>query len=259
MLSVAQRIGPLAGCLFLLLSGSVHAAQFSIPPAQIDPGKIYYGQAAGFDKAGEVNFQEAIVATPEYETMRKEKVDYGSGRYWVLQSQASDRVVHAVSDFADATDFDLIAAVGYLGKLTPPISAENVTAQVIGQMLGRKAKVPAPTEQTKPAETNVAAADSAGTAAAPVATESAADRRKREAEEKAARKAAEKAEREAKKAAKKAEADRKKEEARKAKEAARAEKERKKQEAEQAKQTPKTEESPVAAPAESAAAPPASS
>ncbi|HOS03504.1 MAG TPA: hypothetical protein PKZ01_10515 [Candidatus Hydrogenedentes bacterium] len=114
------------------------AAQFSVPPAQVDSSKVYWGNVAGFDKPGEVRFDEIVRAAPEYLDMKKKKVEQGSGKYWLLLSQASDRAIRAISDAAQEMEYDFIAAKGYLASLQPPIEADDVTARVIEKLQDKK-------------------------------------------------------------------------------------------------------------------------
>lgn len=122
--------------LLVLLSGVTGAAAvaYSIPSEQRDPKKIFWGQPADFDKPGEVDYEQVIRATPEYREIRDKKVEKGTGKYWILLSKASDRAVQAIAGFGADTEFDLIAAEGYLGSLKPAIPAENVTKMIIKSM-----------------------------------------------------------------------------------------------------------------------------
>jgi len=122
--------------LLLLLTGLSGAAAvaFSIPAEQREPQKIFWGEASSFDKPGEVDYQEVIKATPEYQEIKGKKVQKGTGKYWILLSKASDRAVQAIAGFGEDTEFDLIAAQGYLGSLTPAIPVENITSLIIKSM-----------------------------------------------------------------------------------------------------------------------------
>ncbi len=110
------------------------AEMHSIPPDQLDPQKIYWGVASGFEKPAEVQYDEIIKATPEYKELKRKRVERGTGKYWILMGQASDRAVKAISQVGQETEYDLIAAAGYLGSLKPPIHADDITQLVIETM-----------------------------------------------------------------------------------------------------------------------------
>jgi len=49
-------------------------------------------------------------------------------------SQASDRVVKALTHLGEETDYDLICSSGYLKKLDPPITADDLTEKTVEVM-----------------------------------------------------------------------------------------------------------------------------
>jgi len=112
----------------------------SIPEDQIDPQKLYWGAATGFEKAGEVDYDAVVKATPEYKELKKKKIERGTGKYWILMSQASDRTTRAISQVGQNTDYDLIAAQGYLGGLEPAIAAEDITDLILKELEGPSTK-----------------------------------------------------------------------------------------------------------------------
>lgn len=113
---------------------------YKIPAEKVDAQKVYFGSASSFCKPGNVDYEAIIKATPEYDEVRKKRVEVGTGKYWILLSQASDRAVRAISEVGQETGHDLIAANGYLGSLDPPIPAEDVTQLVLVKMTGRESK-----------------------------------------------------------------------------------------------------------------------
>lgn len=132
MLTCHSFIVGISGIVAIVV-GSIAGAH-SIPASQLDEQKIYFGTASNFETPAEINYEEVVKATPEYEKIRKEKIDHGSAKYWILISQASDRAVQAISSVGKNTDYDLIASKGYLNELDPPIAAEDITAQVLAQL-----------------------------------------------------------------------------------------------------------------------------
>lgn len=121
------------GFLVASLTGAV-AVAYSIPPDQLNAQKVFWGEPTKFEKPGEIDYQEIIKATPEFKELKEKKVEKGTGKYWILLSKASDRAVQAISSFGKDTEFDLIAAEGYLESLSPAIPSENVTKMVIKTM-----------------------------------------------------------------------------------------------------------------------------
>jgi hypothetical protein len=113
---------------------AAQAEASSIPGDQQDKKKIFWGTADSFSKPGRIDFQETIRATPEYKEIIEDKVERGSGKYWILMSQASDRVVKAVAHLGEESDYDLICAEGYLKGLNPPVDADDLTEKVIEVM-----------------------------------------------------------------------------------------------------------------------------
>jgi len=112
-------------------------AAYAIPAEKLDVQKVYYGTASGFTNPGKVNYEAIIKATPEYDEVKKKKVEVGTGKYWILLSQASDRAVRAITEVGQETGYDLITASGYLGSLDPPIPADDVTELVLAKLTGK--------------------------------------------------------------------------------------------------------------------------
>ena len=123
-------VGGIALCVVF---GGV-ALAYSIPAEQLNAQKIYWGLASDFEKPGEVRYQEVIKATPEYKELKKKKVKRGTGKYWILLSQASDRAVRSIAKVGEDTEYDLIASHGYLGSLDPAIPADDITDHVVKAM-----------------------------------------------------------------------------------------------------------------------------
>ncbi len=109
-----------------------------IPKDQLDPKKVYWGSSASFEKAGEIDYERAIKSTRQYAEIKKKKIQRGTGKYWILLSQASDQVVRAISQVGQQTDCDLITSRGYLSSLNPPKTAEDVTQMVLANLPGGK-------------------------------------------------------------------------------------------------------------------------
>ncbi len=129
---LGKRMG-LAAAILLLLPAIVVVGE-SIPKDQIDASQIYFGSPTSFEKAAEVDIETVIAATPEYKEITKNKISRGTGKYWILQGQATNRALKAIADTAAKTDYDLIAEKGYLKKLKPPIGCTDITELVVSKL-----------------------------------------------------------------------------------------------------------------------------
>jgi hypothetical protein len=109
---------------------SLAAAALSIEKP--DKQKIFYGSAAAFEKAGEVDFKAVVKATPEYLSIKKKKIEVGSAKYWILVTEASNRALKIIREEGKKTKFDLIVAKGYLGPLK--IKVEDITPLVLKKL-----------------------------------------------------------------------------------------------------------------------------
>lgn len=125
------------------------AGRITIPPNTIDPQVVYWGANHGeFERIGEVDFTEAVRATPESEDARKKKVGSGSAEYWILMNSASERVLRAVLAVARSEKYDLVARAGGLKALGQNVNADDITKQVIEHQasvpIARAVFMPAP-------------------------------------------------------------------------------------------------------------------
>jgi len=136
-----QKITPSALAIaVMLIAGSAMGATaaFTIPADKVDAQKVYFGAPAGFNKAAEVNYEDVVRATPEFKELKS--VERGTGKYWILLSQASDHATRVIAQLGEEMDFDLITAKDYLGKVNPAIPAVDITEKVIDKMVDKPAK-----------------------------------------------------------------------------------------------------------------------
>lgn len=117
---------------------AIAAQAYSIPPEKIDEKQIYWGQWDSFEKPSEIKYEDVVQSTPEYTELKKKKVARGTGKYWILMSQSSDRTVRAIGSVAPEQGFDLVAADGYLEGLEIP--AEDITKTVVEEVQGKRQK-----------------------------------------------------------------------------------------------------------------------
>jgi hypothetical protein len=116
----------------LLLAGLLGA--YSIPEDQLDVQKVFWGDPSSFETPSAVDYEAVIRATAEYKQIKKDNIQRNTGKYWILMSRASDRAVNAISQTAEETEYDLVAAKGYLAGLKPAVAATDITKQVIETM-----------------------------------------------------------------------------------------------------------------------------
>jgi len=121
---------------------------YSIPVDQCDSKKVFWGSVSGFEKAGEVDYDSVLRSTPELKQLKRDKIERGTGKYWILMSQASDRSTRAIADVGQGTEYDLIAMQGYLASLSPAIPADDITKLVMDRLEGT-AKALAKTKKSK--------------------------------------------------------------------------------------------------------------
>lgn len=122
------------GVALWMALGSVVAETYSIPSDKVDVKKVYWGSAASFEKPACVDYERVVRATPEYESIRKNKVETGTAKYWILMSQASDHAIRLINEVGKETDYDFIAASAFMASLDPPIEADDVTELVIKKL-----------------------------------------------------------------------------------------------------------------------------
>jgi len=121
--------------VYLLIVTCVAVAQsYAIPPEAVDEQKIFWGNPASFSKPAAVDFKAAVMATEEYKSIRKEKVQPGTGRYWILISQASERVVRAISAVGKDAGFDLVVMKGYLESVNIQANPPDITEAVVKKL-----------------------------------------------------------------------------------------------------------------------------
>lgn len=126
------------GLMAVVLVSAAMAEAYSIPPEEVDDQKVFWGSTARFEKPGQVDYQEIVKATPEYSAIRDKKIKSGTAKYWILISKASDHAVRMISDVGQNTDYDLIAAAGYLDTLEDAIPADDITKLVLEKLRDEK-------------------------------------------------------------------------------------------------------------------------
>lgn len=103
----------------------------SISDDELDEKKIYCGDASDFENPAEVDYLSIVKATSEYKKLKKDKIESGSAQYFILMSEAGERAVEMIEEVAEEEEYDLVAAKGYLAKLKKPISAKDISKEVL--------------------------------------------------------------------------------------------------------------------------------
>ncbi len=122
------------GAICALLASTVVAETYTIPVEKVDAKKVYWGSASSFQKPAKVNYERVVKATPEYLSIKKNKIEQNTAKYWILVSQASNHAVRLIAEAAKDGSYDFIAAASYLGTLQPPIPADDITDLVLKKM-----------------------------------------------------------------------------------------------------------------------------
>jgi len=109
-----------ASCLtaiLILTAVPLCASAASIAKENVDPQKIFWGNSQQFSKPAEINLVTLIEKTPEYKKLVNKKLDSSDAKYWILMTQAQERVTKSIVRVARTKQFDLICETGYLGSL----------------------------------------------------------------------------------------------------------------------------------------------
>ena len=132
-----NKIWGIIGLSLVVALTAAIAGAYTVPKEQLDAKRVFWGSAVGFERAGEIDYKRVIKETPEYNEIVKKRIQRGTGKYWILLSQASDRVVRTISQVGQKTECDLIASRGYLAGLEPPIPAEDITQLLLDRLQGK--------------------------------------------------------------------------------------------------------------------------
>jgi len=117
--------------VFLVIASIVAYADLVIPPQDIELEQIFFGNPASFSNPAEIDVEALTLATPEFKEIKRKKIKKGTGKYWILRSNATDRAHRAIKKLAEELEYDLIANEGYLGELPTPIECDNITKNAI--------------------------------------------------------------------------------------------------------------------------------
>jgi len=108
-----------------LVAVPVCAVAESVPEKKIDEQKVFKGDLKQFAKPAEIEFVKLVKSTPEFETIKTESLKSSDARYWILMTQAQERVTRSIVRVARAEQFDVVCEKGYLKSLG--IEAKDIT------------------------------------------------------------------------------------------------------------------------------------
>ncbi len=120
-------------CVFALTVSAV-AESYSIPADKVDEQKVFWGKPAQFSKPAAVDYKAVVMATDEFKSIRQNKIEAGTAKYWILISQASERAVKAIAAVGKDSEYDLIVTKGYLESLELDVKPDDVTAKVLERL-----------------------------------------------------------------------------------------------------------------------------
>jgi len=123
--------------IIILVAASIPLCSFaaSIAKDDIEPQKIFWGDPQMFSKPAEIDFVALVESTPEYRTLVNESLESSDARYWILMTQAQERVTRSIIRVARKRRFDLVCEKDYLEPLG--IEAEDITSLVEKDLTGK--------------------------------------------------------------------------------------------------------------------------
>ena len=110
------------------------AESYTVPADKVNEQKIFWGNPAKFEKPAFVDYKAVVMATDEYKSIKQNKIETGSAKYWILISQASERAVKAVVAVGKESQYDLIVAKGYLESVGLTVQPADVTNAVLERL-----------------------------------------------------------------------------------------------------------------------------
>ena len=116
------------------LACAAMAESYSVPADKVNEQKVFWGNPAKFEKPAAVDYKAIVMATDEYKSIKQNKIDTGSAKYWILISQASEKAVKAVAAVGKESQYDLIAAKGYLESVGLTVQPTDVTNAVLERL-----------------------------------------------------------------------------------------------------------------------------
>jgi len=131
--SEARRTVAFLLCCVALACAAM-AESYTIPADKVNDQKIFWGNPAKFEKPASVDYKAVVMATDEYKSIKQNKIEAGSAKYWILISQASEKAVKAVAAVGKEGPYDLIAAKGYLESVGLTVQPTDVTNAVLERL-----------------------------------------------------------------------------------------------------------------------------
>lgn len=129
----ARRTVAVLFCGVALACAAV-AESYSIPADKVNEQKVFWGNPAKFEKPASVDYKAIVTATDEYKSIKQNKIEAGSAKYWILISQASERAVRAIAAVGKESQYDLIVAKGYLESVGLTVQPTDITNAVLERL-----------------------------------------------------------------------------------------------------------------------------
>lgn len=93
-------------------------------------GDVYFGDKNLFSAPAVIKRDKVFAEIPAYKTIKKEKLDKRSARYFMLLEQANKEFREKVKETAEKLGYDLVVEKGKI-KAEPAMKFPNITKDVI--------------------------------------------------------------------------------------------------------------------------------
>lgn len=118
---------------FILVNYSFSEENYSLNEEIIDETGILYGTPKEFSNPAYVNMEHLLESTDEYQKIKKENIKSGTGEYWLILNDASEKVNTMISNFIEENDYDIIFKKEYATNLNlENIEIEDITNEILG-------------------------------------------------------------------------------------------------------------------------------
>jgi len=118
---------------FILVNYSFSEENYSLNEEIIDETGILYGTPKEFSNPACVNMEQLLESTDEYQKIKKENIKSGTGEYWLILNDASEKVNTMISNFIEENDYDIIFKKEYATDLNlENVEIEDITNEILG-------------------------------------------------------------------------------------------------------------------------------
>ena len=117
---------------FILINYSFSEENYSLNEEIIDETSILYGTPKGFNNPAYVNMEQLLESTDEYQKIKKENIKSGTGEYWLILNDASEKVNTMISNFIEENDYDIIFKKEYATNLNlENVEIKDITNEIL--------------------------------------------------------------------------------------------------------------------------------